>query len=183
MRKHTILGEPKIVFKGLWHKITQVPATLPNGEKKFFEFVYRVPTVVILAFDNKKRLLLTKEYKELGKKYIWHLPCGRADKPVSIKANAQAELREETGFRAKKIKLVYATPKHFTYPLYGFLASGLISDPLPGDPGEDIQVIPTDLNKAKNLALSGKIEDPFVAYLIACAWYLIKTKGWKAVYK
>ncbi|RJO58939.1 NUDIX hydrolase [Candidatus Parcubacteria bacterium] len=180
-RKHTILGKPRIAYHGRIYTITEVPAHLPDGRKMTFEYVHRVPTVVILAFDAKRRLILTREYKEMRRGFVWHLPVGKIEKGHTAKAAAQKELREEAGFKAKKLWLFHQTPQHFAWPLFGFIASGLIPSRLPGDPGEDIRPVPTSLKKAEQLALTGKLDDPFLAYLVAKAAYLVRTKGWQAL--
>ena len=180
-RKHTTLGKHRFVFKGIIYNISHSTATLPDGRKKTFEFLHRVPTVVVLAFDAQRRLIVTKEYKELPKRFIWHLVVGKVEDGRTPKQAAQKELQEEAGYKAKKLKLFYRSPLHKSWPLYGFIATGLTPSKLPGDPGEDIRTFPMSLAKAEQLALTNKIEDPVLAFLVAKAAYVVRTKGWKAL--
>ncbi|MFA6588180.1 MAG: NUDIX hydrolase [Patescibacteria group bacterium] len=181
VRKHTILGKPRIAYQGRIYTIKEFPAHLPDGRQMTFEYVFRMPTVTVLAFDTKNRLIMTREYKEYRRGFIWHLPVGKVEAGNKPKNTAQKELQEEAGFKAKKLKLFHQTPKHFGWPLYAYVATGLTSCKIPGDPGEDIRPMPMSLTKAERLALTGKLEDPFLAYLVAKAAYLVRTKGWSAI--
>jgi ADP-ribose pyrophosphatase len=181
MRKHTSLGKHKIVFRGIIYNISHTTATLPDGKQKTFEYLHRVPTAVVLPFDAKRRLIVTKEYKELARRFIWHLVVGKVEAGHTPRQTAQKELQEEAGFRAKKIKLFYRSPLHKNWPLYAFIATGLTPSKLPGDPGEDIHVVPMTLQKAEVLACAGEIEDPVLAYLVCRAAYIVRAKGWKSL--
>jgi ADP-ribose pyrophosphatase len=180
-RKHTTLGKHRFVFKGIIYNISHTTATLPDGRKKTFEFLHRVPTAVVLPFDSKRRLIVTKEYKELAQRKIWHLVVGKVENGHTPRQTAQLELQEEAGYKAQKIKLFYRSPMHKNWPLYAFVATGLTPSKLLGDPGEDIIAVPMTLAKAEQLALTNKIGDPVLAFLVAKAAYVVRTKGWKAL--
>ncbi len=180
-RKHTTLGKHRFVFRGIIYNISHTTATLPDGRKKTFEYLHRVPTAVVLPFDAKRRLIVTKEYKELAQRKIWHLVVGKVEGGRTPRAAAQKELQEEAGYRAKKLQLFYRSPMHKNWPLYAFVATGLTPSKLPGDPGEDIRAVPMTLAKAEQLALTNRIEDPVLAFLVARAAYVVRTKGWKAL--
>ena len=136
--------------------------------------------VVVLAFNNKRQLLVTREYRERYTKYFWHLPAGRAESK-NPKAGALRELREETGFSAKTLHLLYATTAGYSWPVFAYIAANLTRAPLPKDLGEDITVVPMSLVKAERLALTGKFVDPFLAYTIAIAAFTVRSKGWKGL--
>jgi ADP-ribose pyrophosphatase len=179
--KHTTLGKHRFVFKGIIYNVSHTIATLPDGRKKTFEYLHRVPTAVVLPFDTKHRLVVTKEYKELAKRKIWHLVVGKVEGGRTPMQAAQKEMQEEAGFKAKKLKLFYRSPMHKNWPLYAFVATGLTPSRIPGDPGEDIRPVPMTLAKAEKLALTNKIEDPVLAFLVAKAAFIVRTKGWKAL--
>lgn len=182
-RKHTTLGKHRFVYKGIIYNISQTIATLPDGRKKTFEYLHRVPTAVVLPFNAKRQLIITKEYKELAQKSIWHLVVGKVEGNNTPKQAALKELQEEAGFKAKKLKLFYRSPMYKNWPLYAFIATNLTPSKLPGDPGEDIVAVPMSLAKAEQLALTSKMQDPVLAFLVARAAYVVRTKGWKALLK
>lgn len=162
-------GKLKTVYKGKIFTIDQQPVVFPNGEKAMFEYCVRCPSVSVLAFNNKNELLLIKEYRVGYKKNIWFLPGGRADSCTDApKQAALRELREESGYSAKTIKLVHKkTPSNtLKWDIYIYAAKNLYPSPLPKDPGEHIAVYFFPLAKAVNMALNGTIENEFIAYNI-----------------
>ena len=104
-KKRVKVGKYKTVFNGVIFKIKQAKAIFPSGKVKTFEQAVRPVSVTIMAIDNKGQLLLTREYRQKYKRYLWRLPAGRVEKNESPLKAAQRELREETGFKARKIKL------------------------------------------------------------------------------
>ncbi len=162
------IGKYKTVFRGKMFQIQQAQAFFPSGKKKTFERILRPPFVAILAFDEKQRVLLTREYRHLFKKTVWRLPSGRADHGKSIRAEAQRELREEAGFKARKMKLFYTSPKSQTsvWKQCIFIATDLVSAPLPKDEDEQIKVVPMSVEKAYMLVLTGKIENELIAFVL-----------------
>lgn len=167
-KKRIKLEKYKSVFKGVIFEIKQAKAIFPSGQVKTFEMAIRPPSVTILAIDDQGRLLLTREYRSKYKTYLWRLPAGRMDKEKDPKIAAQRELREETGFRAKKLKLFHYAEmgQSLDWKRYTFLATGLIPAPLPGDEDEDIIVVPTSIKKAFRMVLDGKIKNETMCYLI-----------------
>lgn len=168
MQKRTKVGKYKTIFRGRVFHIEQAHAILPSGRRTIFEQAGRIGTVSILAVDAQGRLLLLRERMEYSKDYQWTLPAGRLEKGEQPHIGAQRELREETGFRAKQLKLFYTGTRLRTlkWERYTYLATRLIQDPLPSDDGEDITVVPTPLKKAYEMALAGVIKSEANCYVI-----------------
>ena len=55
-----------------------------------------------MPFLDKKRIVLIKQYRPVVNSHIWELPAGTLDKNESLSGCAKRELREETGYNAKK---------------------------------------------------------------------------------
>ncbi len=174
------VGKYKTVFKGRHFEIKQASALYSNGKKTTFEKACRTPTVIILALNDKKELLLTWEYRLGPKKYMWFLPAGRIDKKGDTPKNAaKRELQEETGYKAKKITLLdsYGSGNAMEYKKYVFLAEGLTYEPVKIDEDEDITVKPLTIDKAMKLVLDGDIEIPEIGFaVITLARYLKNRK-------
>lgn len=169
-------GKPRTVFRGKLHTIEQWNVRYPSGRVETWERVRRAPSVAVLAFDKRGRLLLIHEYRHALKRWRWGVPAGRVDKERSARAAAQRELREETGYRARKLRLFMkgAVGGSWVIPRYVYLAADLVRAPLPRDEGERIHVYPTALQKAASLALRGGIDAEFVALAIIRLWHARK---------
>jgi ADP-ribose pyrophosphatase len=59
-------------------------------------------SAVMMAVDEKKRILLVRQYRLPAERYLWELPAGRLDPGETPLVAARRELKEETGCRAKK---------------------------------------------------------------------------------
>lgn len=167
-KKRIKIGKYKTVFRGIIFTIKQAEVVFPSGQVKIFEQAVRPPSITILAIDTKENLLMTREYRPKYKKYLWRLPAGRVDKGESPLRAAQRELREEAGFKAKKMKLFHFTDmgQSLDWKRYTYLATGLTPAPLKGDEDEDITVVPTPIPKAFKMVLNGKIKNESMSYLI-----------------
>jgi ADP-ribose pyrophosphatase len=119
-------------------------------------------SAVMMAVDDKKRILLVRQYRLPADKYLWELPAGKVDDGETPIQAARRELIEETGYRARKWEKLAAF-----YPSPGFLAERmtiyLATKLTAGDAAPmDDERIETRWYKKKELAKmirSGKIED------------------------
>lgn len=169
-------GKPKNKYRGIIFDIEQRQVRFPDGSEKTFEYCVRPDSVTILPFDEKGRLLLINEYRHGYRRNTWFLPAGRIDRGESPRAAAQREMREETGYRARVLKPVYKKSPSNTliWDIYVFAACGLEWAPQKGDEDFPIKVVPTPLARAVKMALSGEIENEFIAYNIIRFDYMLK---------
>jgi ADP-ribose pyrophosphatase len=85
-------------------------------------------SAVMMAVDDKKRVLLVRQYRLPAEKNLWELPAGKLDEGETAIQAAKRELIEETGFRAKKWKKLvefYPSPGYVAEKMTVFLATGL----------------------------------------------------------
>lgn len=134
---------------GKW-RITREKAVLPDGRTKTIERGHKSDVVSILAFPTPTTILILREYRAFDGHWVWMLPSGNVDKEKDPLEAAKRELREETGYSAKKISL-YCTGMHsetFSSVNHFFIASDLVKDPLPKDDDEMIEVHEMTLDEA-----------------------------------
>ena len=115
----------------------------------------------ILAID-KGRILLVKQHR-FPHGYVLEIPAGTLEKGEQPRKCAYRELKEETGYEAKKmVPLIkyYPSIGYNTELIHCFVASGLKkSSKLKLDADEIISVVKIDFKKALRMILSGKIFD------------------------
>ncbi len=88
----------------------------PSGfEIKRF-IVHHRGSAVMMAVD-RKRILLVRQYRLPAERFLWELPAGSIDPGEKPLQTAKRELKEETGYHAKKWKKLISF-----YPSPGFLA-------------------------------------------------------------
>ncbi len=97
--------------------VTQDHAVVPSGFEIRRAIVQHSGSAVMLAADEKKRVLLVRQYRLPARQYLWEIPAGRLDPGETPLKAAKRELVEETGYRAKKWKKLVSY-----YPSPGFLA-------------------------------------------------------------
>jgi len=132
------------------------------GRKVKREIIEHRGASAMLAFDEKGKVILVKQHR-YPHGYVLEIPAGTLDKGESAKKCAFREIKEETGYAAKKM-----TPIISYYPSLGynkevihcFLASGLKkSGNLKLDDDEIISVVKMDLKKLIQMIKTGKIID------------------------
>ena len=70
-------------------------------------------SAVMMAVDEKKRILLVRQYRLPAGKNLWELPAGKVDPGETPLDAAKRELAEETGYKARawtKLTSVWASP-------------------------------------------------------------------------
>src|SRR6266487_5466550 len=116
------------VLKNKLFTVTDEVATDPSGFE-IKRFIVRHPgSAVMMPVDNKDRVLLVKQFRLPAQRALWELPAGRLDAGESPLQAAKRELREETGYQAKKwVKLAsfWATPGYVDEKMNLFLALDL----------------------------------------------------------
>lgn len=85
-------------------RVVEEEATDPSGFDIQRAIVRHPGSAVMLAADEKGRVLLVRQFRLPAAKYLWELPAGRLDPGETPLQAARRELREETGLRARKWK-------------------------------------------------------------------------------
>jgi len=119
-------------------------------------------SAVMMAVDDKKRVLLVRQYRLPAEKNLWELPAGRLDPGEKPLQAAKRELIEETGYRARKwskLASFWVSPGYVQERMTIYLATDLIAGEATPMDDERIEARWFARKELEQMILSGKIED------------------------
>ena len=119
-------------------------------------------SAVMMAVDDKKRVLLVRQYRLPAGKNLWELPAGRLDPGEKPLQAAKRELIEETGYRARrwsKLASFWVSPGYVQERMTVFLATGLTAGSAAPMDDERIETRWFAHKELQEMIRSGKIED------------------------
>lgn len=118
----------KEVYKCPVFRITEDEATDGTGFSIKRSIIRHNGSAVMLAADEKNRVLLVRQFRLPADRLMWELPAGKIDDGETAGQAAKRELKEETGLRAKKWKKLasfYPSPGYGQEKMTLFLATEL----------------------------------------------------------
>ncbi|MDQ6663508.1 MAG: NUDIX hydrolase [Acidobacteriota bacterium] len=121
-----VASEERYRCKLFW--VTEDDAKDPTGFEIKRSIVRHNGSAVMMAVDEKKRVLLVRQYRLPAEKAMWELPAGKIDEGEPVLKAAKRELAEETGYRAKtwkKMVTFYPSPGYVQEKMTIFLATDL----------------------------------------------------------
>jgi len=126
------------------------------------EVVEHADAVVILPVAADGRIVFVRQYRLPARKALLELPAGTLDEDESPEVGAQRELREETGWRAARLRRLcgfYPAPGYSEEYMHVYVAEDLAESRLEPDEDEDLAVELYTLPEALAMIASGAIED------------------------
>jgi ADP-ribose pyrophosphatase len=153
------------VYRGPVFWITTDQVIEPSGVQVRRDIVRHPGSVVVMAVDEshkEPRILLLRQYRHAAQQYLWELCAGRIDEGENELAAAKRELREETGFAARRWKRIfryYASPGFVDETMAVYLARDLRAGAAEPEEDEFIQVRFFPLREAVRLVMTGRIRD------------------------
>jgi len=152
----------KELFKNKLFSVVDEVARDSSGFEIHRSIVRHPGSAVMMAVDERNRILLVKQFRLPAEKELWELPAGRIDAGESPLRAAKRELREETGYKAKKwIKLIsyWASPGYVDEQMNVFLALDLTEGVQEPMEDERIEMKWFSGKKVREWIREGKIQD------------------------
>jgi ADP-ribose pyrophosphatase len=153
----------------------------PGGLRTTREVITHPGSVVVLPLLPDARILLIRQYRHATRQYLWELVAGRIDPGESPAEAAPRELIEETGYRAKKLKVfldIFPTPGFLEERMYILLAEGLTPGEARPEDDEKITAKAFSLPQIESMIRTGKIRDAkTIAGVLYYLRFLARKKG------
>ncbi len=167
-KKEKLLSS-QVVYEGPLFRVLHNEILDPDGNPSTREVIRHNGSVVILAVDNSssKRdplILMERQYRHAAGQYLWELPAGKLEAGEEPLSGAERELAEETGYHARKWKLLveyYASPGFLGESMKVFLAEKLVAGEAHPEEDEQIQIHMVKLSEVlkaidKGIIIDGK---------------------------
>ncbi|MDR2192570.1 MAG: NUDIX hydrolase [Endomicrobium sp.] len=135
---------------------------LPNEEIAKREYLGHPGAAAVLAFLDKKNIVLVKQFRYPVGKITYEIPAGKIDPGETPLHCIEREIEEETGFIAKRFeKLIsfYPTTAFSNEILHVFAAFGLERGKQNPDEDEFISAEIVSFKQALKMVKSGQIMD------------------------
>lgn len=154
--------EHEVKYSGLVFEVAREKVREPGGLVATRDFVLHPGSVVVLPVFDNGDLLLIRQYRHAAKDFLWELVAGRKDEGENFQEGARRELKEETGYTAKKLKKIFElfpTPGFVEEKMVLFLAQGLTEGDAHPEEDEKIEKKIVTLKKALDWIRNGTIHD------------------------
>lgn len=152
----------KEITKNRIFTVTWDHAVDPSGFQIERAIVQHRGSAVMMAVDEKQRILLVRQYRLPVRQYLWELPAGTVDPGEKPLQTARRELAEETGYRARKwskLAEFYPSAGFLSEKMTIYLATGLTAGEAKPMDDERIETRWFTQKEVDAMIRSGKIKD------------------------
>jgi ADP-ribose pyrophosphatase len=142
--------------------VTQDHALDPDGFEIKRSIIQHPGSAVVMPVDDERRVLLVRQFRLPAQRFLWELPAGKIDPGETALQAARRELKEETGFRARKFEKLaefYPSPGFLAEKMTIYLATGLTAGEQTPMEDERIEIGWYTGKEIERLIDSGKILD------------------------
>ena len=152
----------EMIYEGPVFGLRRDEVIEPTGLRTRREVITHPGSVVVLPVLPDGRIVMIQQYRHATRQYLWELVAGRMEPGEDPKEAGARELAEETGYRAKKMRVfldVFPTPGFLEERMFLLLASDCV--PGPASPEDDEKIISAVYSPAKleQMIGAGKLHD------------------------
>lgn len=166
------------VFRGKILTVRRDDALLPDGTPCIREVIEHSGGACVL-YVKDDAVALVKQYRYPYEEILYELPAGKLNLGEAPEVAAIRELEEETGIRAKSVKLLqvlYPSPGYTNEKIYIYEATDgeNVGAHLDADEFLDVEYLP--LSEARERLRRGELKDAKTIVALQ-AYFLSKTEG------
>ena len=140
----------KVIYEGPIFGVRRDEVLEPTGVRASREVVTHPGSVVVMPVLPDGRIVLIRQYRHAARRFLWELVAGRMDPGEGVRQAAARELIEETGYRAKRLRVfpdLFPTPGFLEERMYILLAEGVTAGK--ADPEEDERITAKAFTRAE----------------------------------
>ena len=164
--------DSRIVYEGPIFKIRKYEVEAVNGGTTYRDVLEHSGGAVILAVKDDGMIPVVRQYRKTLDRIVTELPAGKRDPGESSEETALRELREETGYTAKKIRYLTTMNPSVGYSqemLDIFICRELTAGETEFDSTEDIDMFECSADELYEMVLSNRIQDAKTALAVLFA--------------
>lgn len=170
------------VYNGHIIRVVNQTITLPDGRESKREVVHHSGAIAVLALTDDDKMILERQWRAPVQKVTTEVPAGKVDgRDHNPLDTVNRELNEETRLTAGKIEKIagfYTSIGFADEFMTLYLATDLkpVTDELPQDDDEQIDLLYVDFDEATRLFEAGELDDgkTAMAYLY---WKTLRLAG------
>lgn len=150
------------LYEGKIFNVRVDTVELPDMKYSRREIIEHPGSVAVVALTDDGKVVLVKQFRKALERFSLEIPAGRIDLNEEPRETALRELKEETGYEAKKLEYLlefYPSPGMLTEKVYIFLATDLIPGETDLDDGEFVEFDLVDIEDLKYEIETGSIMD------------------------
>src|SRR5712671_3831422 len=152
----------EILYTGKVFRLQRDTVIEPGGVRVERDIVVHPGSVVVLPIFKDGRVLLIRQYRHSVGEFLWELVAGRKEPNETPAIAARRELREETGYTAKRLRKlvrVVPTPGFVNEWMWIYAAENL--SPGVAQPEEDEKITPRmfTLKQVDSMIQRGTLRD------------------------
>ena len=150
------------IYEGPVFGIRRDEVIEPSGVRAIREVITHPGSVVVLPVLPDGKILLIQQYRHATRQFLWELVAGRMDPGETPRVAAARELIEETGYRAKRLRVfldVFPTPGFLEERMFLLLAEGLTAGEAEPEEDEKITSHAYKRTELEKMMRGGKLRD------------------------
>lgn len=151
------------IYTNPWINVREDQVLNPSGGPGIYGVVsFKNKAIGIIPVDADGNTWLVGQYRYTLNEYSWEIPMGGGPNEIDPLESAQRELQEETGFLARRWRLLsrlHTSNSVTDEEGFVFLAEDLVPGPAQPEETEDLRVWKLPLTEAVQMCLDNRITD------------------------
>lgn len=154
--------EREYIYRGKILNLRVDKVSIFNGNTSTREIIEHNGGVGIVALNEKKQLILVKQFRKPFEDVLIEIPAGKIEKDEDPKICGIRELEEETGYKTEDMTLmheIYPSPGFASEILYIYFCDKITKGKSSPDEDENLEILEVDYSDALEMVYNGTIKD------------------------